>query len=454
MTGRTIHWTEAEKRGLKSMRVLDARVAPHRDGTVFFIEELVEYDSGDRGWRRKMGDGLAGQPYTVKFDADDKATEAVATARIEIMAELAIGMIGTTGARPALRRLAGTGLFASAEEVAAAYHNMDAVVAEAMAALGEEAPARSDELGSAYLSGSLTADALIEAWKRLTKVREDQKRSREMQTRKAEERAERRERDYEFIVEKAMEASLAANQRPPAREAMSLGSDCHSSEPENVLDSIHRTLSARPYLRHVLTNFGEFLRLWTSRDGLIWQEWGSYEKWDRKRQVASRARATDAFGESPFEHWGKVRGRLLERLKSPELDLLHREDVIARLAEARSRGIDFVVIGIVGFIWDAEAGEWQRRDVERPDTVGGREQVSTLWREGRIVSNNHGRIIVLPFIKQDGSKVEGHTRNAPFLGPAEPRAVPVEIPFAVYDDLGRDETWEPSGSIHVEVGRP
>jgi hypothetical protein len=35
MAGRTIEWKDAEEQGLKPLRTLDARVAPHHDGTVF-----------------------------------------------------------------------------------------------------------------------------------------------------------------------------------------------------------------------------------------------------------------------------------------------------------------------------------------------------------------------------------------------------------------------------------
>jgi hypothetical protein len=32
-----IHWKRAEDLGLTAIRVLDARVEPHRDGAVFFV---------------------------------------------------------------------------------------------------------------------------------------------------------------------------------------------------------------------------------------------------------------------------------------------------------------------------------------------------------------------------------------------------------------------------------
>jgi hypothetical protein len=43
--------------------------------------------------------------------------------------------------------------------------------------------------------------------------------------------------------------------------------------------------------------------------------------------------------------------------------------------------------------------------------------------------------------------VEGHTRNGPNQGRAEPRVTPIEIPFQVYDDLGKDETWDYRGAM-------
>jgi hypothetical protein len=56
---------------------------------------------------------------------------------------------------------------------------------------------------------------------------------------------------------------------------------------------------------------------------------------------------------------------------------------------------------------------------------------ATLWKQGTILSTNHGRLVILPYIKEDGEHVRGHTRNAPGDGKALPRYPGhfVDIPF-------------------------
>lgn len=440
----TILWKEAERLDLMVLRRLDVRVACHRDGKVFFIEELVEYNQGKRGWRRQQGFGSSGPPYTVRFDSADEADKAVVTERGEILASLAASAFGDPGAKALLRRLAVSGCFTSAEELTAAYSNMDSVIADAMGILGTDAPTNPVELRSLFVSGNLAAAELAAGWRQGIKRRQDHARSEALKVQKRQERQERRERDFDFLVEKAMESAQAAGTTAPSQDKIAVVGVESFPDLDRILDVLHSSLIARPYIRHIAQESDGLLRLWVSSDGLIWREWGPYEKWSRKRLIALRAQATDAFGENPLEHWGRVRARLLNRLKAPELDISHREAAIKRLAEARLQGVVFVVIGNIGFYWEEETGNWHRRDFDRPGTDVSTSR-SRLWREGPIISNNHGRVIVLPFIKSDGTKVEGYTKNAPYQGAAEPRLSPIDIPFAIYDDLKRDETWEPSG---------
>jgi hypothetical protein len=144
-----------------------------------------------------------------------------------------------------------------------------------------------------------------------------------------------------------------------------------------------------------------------------------------------------------------VKSRLLAQLKPEVLDALHRKDVQDLLAKARLENKSFVVIGDWGFWWNAQAGHWEQREFERGESGNADAPGSRLWREGRIWSRNHGRIIVLPFTKADGTNVDGYTRNAPYHGRAEPKAEPEEIPFEVYDALGRDDTWDHDGNEYL-----
>ncbi|MBU2894583.1 hypothetical protein KO495_14830 [Colwellia sp. D2M02] len=61
---------------------------------------------------------------------------------------------------------------------------------------------------------------------------------------------------------------------------------------------------------------------------------------------------------------------------------------------------------------------------------------NTLWRRGTILSKNHGRIVVLPYEKENGEFVQGHTKNAPHDGKAKPRHPKeyVNLPYEVLED--------------------
>lgn len=60
----------------------------------------------------------------------------------------------------------------------------------------------------------------------------------------------------------------------------------------------------------------------------------------------------------------------------------------------------------------------------------------SIWKEGTIVSKNHGRLVILPYIKENKEFVKGHTKNAPNDGKAKPRHPEqyVELPFEVLED--------------------
>lgn len=405
MPERIIGWRKADDLGLKAERVLDTRIASHHRGKTFYIEEFVVYDNGDCGWRRRMILRY-GIPFPEKYKS---------------LAEAEAG----------LRR--------SAE--------IQALVDAALAEISQRdlpVPERSELVSMSY-SPSMTVALLVSTWKQKVAAR----RSAELEARKEREREERLQRDTDFLIEKAQEMAAANGIVAPAREDMRV-TVFFDRLPEGILDRIATEHARYPYLRHVATETGTGVRLWVSADGRSWREWDNrYEKWARKRQIAERARIADAFGEDPAGHWGQLKARLLKRFKPEALDLLHRKDIQDRLTRARSEGVRFVVFGPFGFAWNEAVGEWEQRAFDRPDASTSGGPGSRLWREGPIVSNNHGRIIVLPFTKADGTNVEGYTRNGPNEGRAEPRAVPVEIPFLVYDELGKDETWDYRGNVHI-----
>ena len=101
------------------------------------------------------------------------------------------------------------------------------------------------------------------------------------------------------------------------------------------------------------------------------------------------------------------------------------------LAEAFARGERVLVSNAIVFWYEDDGGlGWQVKETGSTTEADG----ATLWREGTIRSTNHGRLVILPYVKEDGEKVRGHTRNAPGDGRALPRHPDhyVDIPFSLY----------------------
>jgi hypothetical protein len=144
--------------------------------------------------------------------------------------------------------------------------------------------------------------------------------------------------------------------------------------------------------------------------------------------LIERSKIASGFGLNPTDHWGEVKAEIRRMLLPRANQLLQLASVRRLLDESLARGEKVLVCNGVVF-WYEEAGQvgWQVK------TTGGSqtEDKNTLWPEGTIVSANHGRLVILPFIKENGDHVKGHTRNAPKDGPAKPRhpSQYVEIPF-------------------------
>jgi hypothetical protein len=171
MAARFVGWKDAEARGLRALRVIDARVASHRDGKEFFIEELVEYDSGEQGWRRRMGVGPQGNRFTERYKSLSDAEKGL-----------------EQGAR------------------------LRAMIVEALALIaGMEVPQPTYEnLESLYRSRFWMPSAayLASAWEHEAKARDAARKAQEtaiLKRRKGQERDERLRREYELIVGKARE---------------------------------------------------------------------------------------------------------------------------------------------------------------------------------------------------------------------------------------------------------
>ncbi|MDN3385105.1 hypothetical protein QL995_20990 [Pseudoalteromonas sp. APC 3358] len=155
----------------------------------------------------------------------------------------------------------------------------------------------------------------------------------------------------------------------------------------------------------------------------------------RSAQIAYRSQIANGFGFPGSAHWGKTKAAIRQMLLPRANQLLQLASVQRMLAEARAQGQRVLVAN--GYVfWYEEDGHigWQ---VKQAGTAGNSEGV-TLWEKGTIFSKNHGRLVILPYIKENGEEVQGHTRNAPGDGRAKPRHPDhyIELPFSVLrDDL-------------------
>ena len=99
--------------------------------------------------------------------------------------------------------------------------------------------------------------------------------------------------------------------------------------------------------------------------------------------------------------------------------MLQLQPMKEMLAEALAAGSHAVVLDRFVFWYEPEGGiGWTVKEIGAHDSA---QADAVEWAAGMIVSKNFGRIVVLPFIKDDGTRVAGHTRNAPGDGPAKPR---------------------------------
>ncbi len=145
-----------------------------------------------------------------------------------------------------------------------------------------------------------------------------------------------------------------------------------------------------------------------------------------------RDKIASGFGLSGREHWGKTKSKIRTMLLPRANELLQLASVKRILADALAKGQRVVVAGGFVFWYESPDAGWIMK------AVGGESESSagnSIWNEGTIISKNHGRIVVLPYIKENGDKVQGHTKNVAHDGKALPRHPDeyLELPFKVLE---------------------
>lgn len=193
---------------------------------------------------------------------------------------------------------------------------------------------------------------------------------------------------------------------------------------EQLLAQLHEM----PYLRAALVGLPR-RALFLGADGM-WSK--PYAMSRTSAATVARAEIANGFGFSHSAHWGRTKGAIRKILLPRANQLLQLAGVQRMLAEALARGEKVLVCGDYVF-WYEEDGSlgWQVKMTHWDRESEG----ATVWKEGTILSTNHGRLVILPYIKDDGERVRGHTRNAPGDGRALPRHPDhfVEIPFRELD---------------------
>lgn len=194
---------------------------------------------------------------------------------------------------------------------------------------------------------------------------------------------------------------------------------------------ISAELRSFPYLELIIARLGRrplmFLKL---KDG----SWSAPRSPNRKGvEAGRRSKIANGFGLSGLEHWGKTKAEIRRQLLPRANELLQLASVRRMLADALAQGKRALVWGSYVFWYEPGATPgWTVKERSSGSDGGDGE---AIWWEGTIVSKNHGRIVVLPYIKEDGTRVTGHTKNAPHDGAALPRHSDeiVEIPFEELD---------------------
>ena len=198
---------------------------------------------------------------------------------------------------------------------------------------------------------------------------------------------------------------------------------------ESLLQPLHEELERAPYLEIVaIPRFNMCLR---RVDDQTWEQIGALSP--KRSQICLREVTAKGFGLSGADHWGRTKAQIRALLLPRANQLLQLASVKQMLAEARMRGQRVLVCG--GFVFWYEDDGVPRWVVKNTGGESSSDEGNTLWHEGTILSRNHGRIVVLPYIKENGEKVQGHTKNAPHDGKAIPRHPDqyVTLPFEILD---------------------
>lgn len=226
---------------------------------------------------------------------------------------------------------------------------------------------------------------------------------------------------------------IVAELPKPAKEEIKVSSYLLNRDDKEVINELMEEVSQNPLIRiaHLKRNR---MVIGLSHQGENSEVWQGYYYNEKTTQFAYREKIASAFGFSGKDHWGKIKSDIRIMLLPRANQLLQLSSVKRMLSEAQLKGQKVLMAGSYVF-WYEEEGDvgWvvKASNSNESSKVG-----HALWNEGTIISKNHGRIVVFPYIKENGERVQGHTKNAPHDGKAKPRHPDeyLELPFEVIDE--------------------
>ncbi|MGR2994668.1 hypothetical protein ABMY12_05690 [Vibrio vulnificus] len=226
------------------------------------------------------------------------------------------------------------------------------------------------------------------------------------------------EEDLMLRIAKKMKHSKSI----PSKNAITL-------EHESFREPLFEILSNTPYVSvAAIPKYGAFLKKVSET------EWKHVSKSTKKNiELFHRAKICEGFDLNPNEHWGKNKALIRKMLLPRANQLLQLMSVKRMLSKALENEQKVLVWGNHVFWYEESILQWEVKIVgDRYDNLNAK---NTLWVEGTIISKNHGRLIVLPYIKSDGTKVSGYTKNAPHDEKSIARSPDgyVELPFSCID---------------------
>lgn len=223
------------------------------------------------------------------------------------------------------------------------------------------------------------------------------------------------------------------DRRPSAEELLL------PSNSEYLREPLFNMLQKFPYIQYArIYKFGITL----VRNGE--NDWTKRAAHNRKTAVyCAREKIARAFNLDGTHHWGKTKAAIRSALLPRANQLLQEVGFKMMLDDALRRGQRVVVCG--SFVFWYEESDSVGWIVKQLNESSSSDDGHTIWKKGTILSKNHGRLVILPYIKENGEFVQGHTKNSSHDGKAKPRHPDhyVELPFEIlegdlmYDLLGR-----------------